>query len=43
MAQIDTWNPSDGIMPTKEEQEAEANQVENAVQESLSEQVMSEP
>lgn len=39
MATIDTWNPSDGIMPTKEEQEAEANEVETAVQNSLSEQV----
>ena len=39
MAQIDTWNPSDGIMPSKEEQEAEASQVEQAVQESLSQQV----
>lgn len=41
MARIDTWNPNDGIMPTKEEQEAEANKVETAVQQSLSEQVSS--
>ena len=39
MATIDTWNPSDGIMPTKEEQEAEAKRVEDTVPDSLTEQV----